>query len=91
LSERVCRLRQTGIVSRQGRLRLRQFKQGVRQKLRLGYGGRRRKPIELLKRLLGQLLVGLINDSNKLLNPSKRVRSAASRLLQKLSQKTELL
>jgi hypothetical protein len=71
------KLRQTGIVRRQGRLRLRQFKRGVMQRLRLGYRGRRRKLIELLNRPLGQLLVGLINASNKLLKLPKRLRSAA--------------
>jgi hypothetical protein len=40
--------------------------------------------IELLNRPPGQLLAGLIDESNKLLKPPKRVRSAASRLLQKL-------
>jgi hypothetical protein len=61
------KLRRIGIARRQGRRRLRQFMQGVRQRLRLGYQGRRRQLIELLRRSLGQLLVGLNNDSNKLL------------------------
>jgi hypothetical protein len=60
------KLRQTGIVRRQGRLRLRQFKRGVRQRLRLGYQGRRRKLIELVNRPPWQLLAGLVNDLNKL-------------------------
>jgi hypothetical protein len=64
-----------------------QFKQGARQRLRLGYRGRRRKLIELLNRPIGQLLAGLINDSNKLSIPPRRVRSAASRLLQRLPRK----
>ena len=85
------KLRQTGIAMRQGRLRLRQFKQGARQRLRLGYRGRRRKLIELLNRPLGQPLAGLINDSNKLSKSPRRVRNAASRLLQKLPRKRELL
>ena len=62
------KLRQTDIVRRQSRLRLRQFKRGVRQRLRLGYRGRRRMLIKLLNRPLEQLLAGLINNSNKLLN-----------------------
>jgi hypothetical protein len=59
------------------KLRLRKFKRDVRQRLRLGYQGRRRKVIELLNRPTGQLFAGLINDLNKLSKPSKRVRSAA--------------
>jgi hypothetical protein len=83
--------RQAGIVKRQGKLRLRQFKRGVRQRLRLEYRGRRRKLIELLNRPLGQLLAGLINDSNKLLKPPRRIRSGASRLLRKPLQERDLL
>jgi hypothetical protein len=75
------KLRQIGVAKRQGRLRLRKLKRGVRQRLRLGYRGRRRKLIKLLNRPLGHLLAGLINDPNKLLKPPKRVRSAGLRLL----------
>jgi hypothetical protein len=71
-------------VRRQGRLRLRRFKRGVRQRLRLEYPGRKRKLIKLLNRPLGQLLTGLINNLNKLLKPPSRVRSTALRLLPKL-------
>ena len=71
------KLRQTGIVRRQGRLRLRQFKRGVGQRLRLGYRGRRRMLIELLIRPLGQLLARLTNDLSKLSKPLRSVRSAA--------------
>ena len=78
------KLRQVSIARRQGRPRLRQFKRGVWQRLRLGYRGRRRKLIELLKRPPGQLLAGLINDSNKLSKPLRWVRITALRLLLKL-------
>jgi hypothetical protein len=78
------KLRQKGIARRQSRLRLRQFKQDIRQRLRLGYQGRRGKLIELLNRPLEQLLAGFINNSNKLSKPLRRVRSAALSLLQEL-------
>jgi hypothetical protein len=79
------KLRQIGVAKRQGRLRMRKFKRGVRQRLRRGYRGRRRKLIELLNRPPGQLLAGLSNDLNKLLNLPKGVRSTASRPLQKVT------
>jgi hypothetical protein len=56
------KLKQIGVAKRQGKLRLMKFKRGVRQRLRLGYQGRRRKLIKLLNRPLGQLFAGLSND-----------------------------
>jgi hypothetical protein len=45
----------------------------------------------VLKRPLGQLLVGLNNNFNKLKQHSRRVGGIASRLLSRLVQKRELL
>ena len=90
-SYNIKKLRQIDITRSQGRLRLRQFKQGVRQRLKLEYQGRRRRLRRLLNRPHTRQLTGLINDLNKLLKIPKRVRSAASRLLQKLPKKRELL
>jgi hypothetical protein len=85
------KLRRIGIARRQDRLRLRQFMQGVTQRLTLGYRGRRRNLIELLNRPLGQVLVELNNDFNKLKKHPKRVRIIGSRLLLRQLQKREQL
>jgi hypothetical protein len=83
-SYNIKKLRQIDIAKSQDRQRLRRFMQDVRQRLRLEYQGRRRRLRRLLNRPCAWQLAGLINDSNKLSNIPKRVRSAASRLLQKL-------
>jgi hypothetical protein len=81
------KLRQTDIARSQGRQRPRQFKQDIRQRLRLGYRGRRRRLRRLLNKPCARRLAELINDSNKLSKRPRRVRSAASRLLQSYLKK----
>jgi hypothetical protein len=72
------KLRQRSIARSQGRRRL-----------RLGYQGRRRRLRRLQNRPRTRQLAGLIHSS-KLSKPPKRVRSTASRLLQKLPQKRDV-